>query len=162
MVPPTGQTMEDRPPVRRRTAWWVRGSLILIAGLQVLVFVIATQVRPYASDGTPLRMASHQSLGLPPCNFQRMFNLPCPSCGMTTSFALLVRGDVVNSMRANWVGTGLAVFCALLVPWCLVSALRGRYLFVRRLEGVLPLLVGVFTVTMLLRWGVVLLLMLAD
>jgi len=162
-MPPTEETMEDRPPVRRRTAWWVRGSLILVAGVLVLVFVIATQVKPYASDGsTPLRMGSHQSLGLPPCNFQRMFDLPCPSCGMTTSFAFLVRGDVVNSVRANWVGTGLAVFCALLVPWCLVSALRGRFLFVRRLEGVLPLLVGVFTVTMLMRWGVVLLLMLAD
>jgi hypothetical protein len=126
------------------------------------VFFVATQVRPYADDGTPLRMASHQTLGLPPCNFQRMFNLPCPSCGMTTSFALLVRGDVVNSLRANWVGTALAVFCILVIPWCLVSAVRGRYLVIRRLDAVLPLLVGVFTVAMLLRWGVVLLQMLAD
>jgi Protein of unknown function (DUF2752) len=161
-VPPTEQTMDDATRVRRHTAWWVRGGLVLIAGLLGLVFFVATQVRPYADDGTPLRMASHQTLGLPPCNFQRMFNLPCPSCGMTTSFALLVRGDVVNSLRANWVGTALAVFCILVIPWCLVSAVRGRYLVIRRLDAVLPLLVGVFTVAMLLRWGVVLLQMLAD
>jgi len=161
-VPPTEQTMDDAPRVRRHTAWWVRGGLVLIAGLLGLVFFVATQVRPYADDGTPLRMASHQTLGLPPCNFQLMFHLPCPSCGMTTSFALLVRGDVVNSLRANWVGTALALFCILVIPWCLVSAVRGRYLFVRRLDSVLPLLVGVFTVTMLLRWGVVLLQTLAE
>jgi len=76
---------------------------------------------------------------------------------MTTSFALLVRGDVVNSLRANWVGTGLAVFCALLIPWCLLSSVRGRYLWVRRIEGPMALAVGVFTVTMMARWGIVLL-----
>jgi len=31
---------------------------------------------------------------------------------MTTSFALLLRGDVLNSLHANWVGTLLAVFLA--------------------------------------------------
>jgi hypothetical protein len=76
---------------------------------------------------------------------------------MTTSFAHLVRGDVWNSLRANWVGTGLAVFCALLVPWCLVSAVRGRMLWVRRIEASLALAVGVFTVVMLARWGLILL-----
>ena len=31
---------------------------------------------------------------MPPCNFVLMTGKPCPSCGMTTSFALLVRGDI--------------------------------------------------------------------
>jgi hypothetical protein len=149
--------MDDRPPVRRRAAWGVRAALLLIAAGLVTVFYVATRVNPYAPDGTPLRMASHQSLGMPPCRFNEMAGLPCPSCGMTTSFAHLVRGDVWNSLRANWVGTGLAVFCALLVPWCLVSAVRGRMLWVRRIEASLALAVGVFTVVMLARWGLILL-----
>lgn len=160
-MPPTEQSMADAPPVRR-VNWWVRGSLLLIAGLLTTVFVVATRVEPYNPDHTPRRSGSHQTLGLPPCNFQQMTGMPCPSCGMTTSFALLVRGDVWNSMKANWVGTGLAVFCALLVPWCVASAFRGRYLFVRRVEVVLGLLVGVFTVLMLGRWGVVLLMSVFD
>jgi hypothetical protein len=77
---------------------------------------------------------------------------------MTTSFALLVRGDVINSLRANWVGTGLAVFCLLFIPWSLVSVARGRFLWVRNVEGALAFLVGAFTVLMLGRWGIVLLL----
>jgi hypothetical protein len=156
-VPPTEQSMDDAPRVRRRVNWVVRGVLVFMALGFALVFFIATRVQPYAADGTPLRMASHRSLGMPACRFQEMTDLPCPSCGMTTSFALLVRGDIENSLRANWVGTGLAVFCAILIPWALASSLRGRYLFVRGIEAPLALFVGIFTVTMLTRWGIVLL-----
>jgi hypothetical protein len=158
----TEESMDEWRRVRRRINWWVRGTLLLIAAGLTLVFFVATQVRPYNTDGTPMRMASHQTLGMPPCRFQQMADMPCPSCGMTTSFALLVRGDVVNSLRANWVGTGLAVFCVLMIPWCLASSFRGRYLWIRRLESALAFLVGTFTILMLGRWGVVLLLTVFD
>jgi len=161
IVAPTEESMDERPRVRRAN-WWVRGALVLFALGFATVFYIATLVKPYDAAGHPLRMSSHTSLGMPPCRFKEMTGMPCPSCGMTTSFALLVRGDVWNSLRANWVGTGLAVGCALLIPWCLVSAVRGRYLGVRRIEAGLAFLVGLFTVTMLARWGVVLLLTVFD
>ena len=140
----------------------MRGALLLIAALLSLVFYTATRVQPYKSDGSAMDSGSHQTLGLPPCRFKEWTKLPCPSCGMTTSFALLVRGDVLNSMKANWVGTGLAVFCALLIPWCLVSTLRGKLLWVRRVDGVLAFLVGLFTVLMLARWGLILLMTVFD
>ncbi len=160
---PTEQSMDAIRKVRGRTPWVVRGTLLLIAAGLALVFYIATRVQPYnEDDGSAMRSGSHQTIGLPPCNFKRLANLPCPSCGMTTSFALLVRGDVWNSMKANWVGTGLAVLCAVLIPWCLVSAFRGRYLWVRRIEAALGFAVGTFTVLMLGRWGVLLLMMLFE
>lgn len=161
-MPPTDHSMDDRPRPARPAPWWVRAFLVVMAAAMVIVFYLATRVQPYAADGTALRSASHQTLGLPPCRFQEMADLPCPSCGMTTSFALLVRGDLVNSLRANWVGTGLAVFCLLFVPWSLVSIVRGRLLWVRNVEAVLAFLVGVFTVLMLGRWGIVLLLRAID
>jgi hypothetical protein len=128
----------------------------------VFVFYLATQVHPFNVDGSPMRTGSHQTLGLPNCRFKEMTGMPCPSCGMTTSFAFLVRGDLVNSVKANWVGTGLAVFCILFIPWSVVSTFRGKYLWIRNIEGVLGLLVGVFTVLMLARWGLVLLLTVFD
>ena len=76
-------------------------------------------LNPYDADGTPRTMATHTQLGMPPCNFVILTGKPCPSCGMTTSFALLVRGDVVASLRANWAGTLLAVLWA--------GAGRGRW-----------------------------------
>ena len=98
----------------------------------------------------PRRMALYVQLGLPKCSSVQMFGKPCPACGMTTSFALLTHGDVVNSMRANWVGTLMCAAVIVLTPWLLVSAVRGRLLWVRNgelfstiiLSGLLLLMVG--------------------
>jgi hypothetical protein len=77
---------------------------------------------------------------------------------MTTSFALLVRGDVRASLRANWVGTLLATFWAGLLVWSVASGLTGRPLFIPdgRGELVITVVVGTFLVLMLGRWVVVL------
>jgi hypothetical protein len=34
---------------------------------------------------------THQQLGLPPCIFLQLTGIPCPSCGLTTSFAHAAR-----------------------------------------------------------------------
>jgi hypothetical protein len=135
---------------------WLRSLLVLMAVLLIVVFGIAIYLQPYAADGTALRWETHRQLGLPQCTFKELTGYPCPSCGMTTSFALLIRGDVVHSMQANFVGTFLGTFCLILIPWSLASAWRGRYFLILSLEWFLPRLVVVFVVMMLLRWVVVL------
>src|SRR5438132_6029980 len=78
----------DVIPVMSR---WVRGTLVGMALGLVLVFAVAGWLDPY-ENGRARRLETHMQLGLPPCNFRILTGLPCPSCGMTTSFALLVRG----------------------------------------------------------------------
>ena len=134
---------------------WVRGSLAGMALGLVLVFYTAFRLDPY-QNGQPRMMETHLQLGLPPCNFKVMTGLPCPSCGMTTSFALLVRGDFGNSLRANAVGTLLAIFCLAFIPWSLHCAVRGRSLFVVSMERVTLWIVIVFMVLLLVRWVIVL------
>src|SRR6516162_9941646 len=106
-----------------RAKWYVRGLLLSMAAGLAAVFVIAFWLNPYTADGSPRTMATHTQLGIPPCNFVVLTGKPCPACGMTTSFALLVRGDVGASLRANWVGTLLAGFWAGLLVWAVVGAL---------------------------------------
>jgi Protein of unknown function (DUF2752) len=131
----------------------------VLAGLTlglVVVFVIAWRLNPYNDDGSATTMATHQQLGLPPCSFYDQTRIPCPACGMTTSFALLVRGDVIHSLGANWVGTLLAVFCLAFIPWAALGIVRGRTLFVRSLEkGLIAVITGLL-VLMLFRWALVL------
>jgi hypothetical protein len=122
----------------------------------VTVFAIAVRLDPYNEDGTPRRMGTHTELGLPPCTFYQVTGYPCPSCGMTTSFSFLVRGDVLNSLQANAVGTLLALFCLALVPWGVGCAFGGRLYLVRAVERTITLGVLIFLVLMLLRWGIVL------
>lgn len=143
-----------RPMVRQ----WVRFMLLFVAGGLILVFITAIRLTPYDANGQPLKMETHRQLGIPPCAFLERFGKPCPACGLTTSFSLLMHGDLLGSLRANFVGTLLAIFCLGAIPWCVYVSWRGRYLWIRALEPVLVALVGVLTILLLLRWGIVLLL----
>src|SRR6185437_2336397 len=77
---------------------WVRGSLVGLALALCGVFAVAIWLKPYNNDGSPRSMATHRQMGLPPCTFYATCGLPCPSCGMTTSFSLLIHGDAINSL----------------------------------------------------------------
>jgi hypothetical protein len=134
----------------------VRGTLILLAVGLIAIFATAVWLDPYESDGQPRRMETHRQLGLPPCTFYLLTGLPCPSCGMTTSFSFLAHGDVPNSMRANAVGTLLAAFLVIMLPWSLASAIRGRPLGIHSLERALTIVVGAFMLLLLFRWVLVL------
>jgi hypothetical protein len=70
---------------------------------------------------------THQQLGLPPCTFYVLFQRPCPACGMTTSWAWLLRGEIGHALAANAGGTLLAGLSLAGAAWLLVSALCGRW-----------------------------------
>jgi hypothetical protein len=134
----------------------VRAALLAFAVGLIAVFAAAIWISPYGDDGQPLTMGSHTRLGLPPCEFFVIFGKPCPSCGLTTSFALLLHGDVMNSLRANAVGTLFALFCLVLIPWSLCITFRGRYLWVNSIERASLWAGGAFMLLLLIRWGIVL------
>jgi len=135
---------------------WVRGTLLLITVGLVAVFAIAAWLNPYESDGRPRCQETHRQMGLPPCTFYEVTKLPCPSCGMTTSFSLLIHGDVWNSLKANAVGTLLASFCLALIPWNLACAVKGRPFFIWSIERALTRVIIIFLVLLLSRWAIVL------
>lgn len=141
-----------RVPSTERIGRFARAFLAIMALGFIVVFGIAAWLHPYTDDGTPLTMATHTQLGMPRCNMVVMYGKPCPSCGMTTSFALLVHGDVWNSLKANWVGTLMAVFWMGLIPWGLYGAVKGRLLWVKNGEMFLTFAIGVILVLMIARW----------
>ncbi len=155
---PTTPPLVTRP-ARPRTALLVRAGLVVVAVGLAAVFAVAGWINPYGPDGAPKTMATHTQIGLAACNFLAATGRPCPSCGMTTSFALLVRGDVAASLRANWAGTVIGVLWAVALPWAIVSAARNRLIGVPRgrAELYLTVVVGVVLVLMIGRWVGVLL-----
>ena len=107
----------DGAPVGRvGRAALVACSVLLMAG-----FVMARFLEP-----DPRGFGTHRQLGLPECTFRTLFSKPCPGCGMTTSFSHFVRGDLLTAGRVNPAGLLLAVVSALMIPWCLFSAVQGR------------------------------------
>lgn len=119
------------------------------------VFAVAIRLDPYRGGKVWLE-GTHRQLNLPECTFKSLTGKPCPTCGMTSSFALLVRGDLANSLQANAAGTVMALFLLAFAPWCLASAWKGRLLFVRSLEGATLRLMGTLLLLAFVRWGLVL------
>jgi hypothetical protein len=151
-VPDRDEPILDAIPV---LGDYVRGSLIGVALLLIGVFVIAACLNPYNPDGTRRANGTHQQLGLMECGFLKVTGVPCPSCGMTTSFALLIRGDLIGSLWTNAAGTGLAIFALFMIFWCLASAWYRQTVFVRSIEWPMVAFVAGFTVLTVGRWIIV-------
>ncbi len=67
----------------------------------------------------PAGLGTHRQLGLSECSLIRLFDLPCPGCGVTTSATLLAQGHPWDSFVNQPFGCLLALalpilaFCAL-------------------------------------------------
>ena len=110
-------------PDRARLSGEHRLSATVI-GLALLVpLAVACCLEP-----NPQNRGTHQQLGLPPCTFVVLFGRPCPTCGMTTAWAHLVRGHGIHALRANVGGTLLGIVDLVAAPWLLLSAACGRWL----------------------------------
>jgi len=102
-----------------------RAVLIVWATFLLAGFAFARSLEPDARG-----FGTHRQLGLPECSFRLLFSRSCPGCGMTTSFSHFVRGEFASAARANQAGLLLAIICAVMVPWSLWSAARGRLLLI--------------------------------
>ena len=98
---------------------WLAAAGVGLLGL----LATAAVLRP-----SPSGHGTHQQLGLPPCTFWVLFHRPCPTCGMTTAWAHLMRGEWIDACRANTGGVLLGVLAMVAAPWLLGSAIRGRWL----------------------------------
>lgn len=122
MPPSEATVLVDFEPDDRRLSPWARTVLVGIAVFLSAGFGLARSLEP-----DPRGYGTHQRLGLPECTIQSWFGRPCPGCGMTTSFAHFVRGNWRASAQANPAGLWMAAGCLALIPWCVVSAIRGRW-----------------------------------
>jgi hypothetical protein len=139
--------MTPRQEFERTLGWPTRRALVLAALGLVGVLGVARQLEP-----DPRGFGTHTQLGLAPCAFALVTGHPCPTCGMTTSFAWFARGRFDRSWRANPAGSLLALTCVALVPWLLAGAARGRPPGFRSLDRPLVGLVVATVALSLVSW----------
>ena len=111
--------------------WAARALAAGLSGACLFVLILAARLTP-SPDGC----GTHQGLGLAECGFLARTGLPCPACGMTTSWAWFARGNLPASLYVQPMGTALAVTCAMAVWVGFYAAVTGRP--VHRLAGVVP------------------------
>lgn len=94
---------EDGRRARRLLA-----ALVAVGAASVLS--LAAWLEP-ASAG----LGTHEQLKMPACGWITLMDLPCPSCGMTTSFAHAADGRFLASFAAQPLGFLLAIATAMAV-----------------------------------------------
>ena len=135
------QTHQTESPVMTR---WERILVLTSGGILFALLFTAAILRPSTRG-----FGTHQQLGLPPCSIRMFFDVRCPACGMTTSWAHTVRGQLPSALKANIGGTLLAMLAVLAGPWGVISGMRGRWLWSPPSElWVAALTVGILLVTL--------------
>jgi hypothetical protein len=93
---------------RAERAWWVA-----IGAVALGVLAIARVLEP-----DPSGTGTHLQLGLPPCAFLSLSGLPCPTCGLTTSFAYMARLEITHAFAVHAIGPLLFTLTLASVPLC--------------------------------------------
>ncbi len=96
-----------------------RAQYIALSGVSGVVLTLARVLSP-----SPNGIGTHQQLGLPPCFFHQFTGIPCPTCGMTTSFAHTVRFHFYEAFVTQPFGMLACVLMALLIPASVVMMRR--------------------------------------
>ena len=128
-------TAPTRAVLRSRDAL-AYAAFVVAAGA---LLAVAASLQP-----SPSGIGTHEALGLPPCPVHALSGLPCPTCGMTTAFAHVARGQIVEGLRAQPLGALLALALALgalAAPALALARVRPETLL-DRLRGATPPLVA--------------------
>ena len=106
----------------------------------------------------PAGMGTHTQLGLPGCTMYTIVGIRCPGCGMTTSWAHTMNGDLTSALRANVGGVLLCFLAAAVFPCLMWMAIQGRAIQGRWFSsvaiGVLMIAIGISIIEWVIRLAV--------
>ncbi len=105
-----------------RIPWPLRAVYCGVGLGLIALLILARTLSP-----DPSGIGTHEQLGLPPCGVKFAFGIPCPSCGMTTSWALATRGQILQSARCNVGGLLMAALALPAAVGLILGGLRGRW-----------------------------------
>ena len=97
-----------------------------LLALAVAVGCLGPLLAASAVHPSPAGVGTHTDLGFYQCQFLDRTGVPCPSCGMTTSFAWFVRGHLLGSLYVQPMGLVLACLAVTAFWGGLYIAVTGR------------------------------------
>ena len=137
------------PPTRpNRISVYSRLLAFTVSASSIALMTAAVRLRP-SPDG----IGTHRGMGFLPCNMLVTTGIPCPTCGMTTSFAWFFKGNLLASFYVQPGGFLLALGTGVIALWALYEAVTGRpiHRMVRYLPPKPLLIVG--SMALALSWG---------
>lgn len=125
-----------------------RRGLALFAGALIGLLAVSAWLTP-----DPSGMGTHTQLGLPKCTMAAMTGLRCPGCGMTTSWSLVMHGEIESALTANLGGAILCLLAIFSVPILLGIAITGRTTPLGWFSKLAMSMVTVALVIAAIQWG---------
>ena len=114
------QTLQARQHSDRYTQS-ERLGLFGIGLLLLVLLIVAAWLKP-----NPAGLGTHTQLGLPGCTMYTLLGIRCPGCGMTTSWAYTLKGDLSSALHANVGGVLLCFLAVATFPSLMWISIRGR------------------------------------
>jgi hypothetical protein len=96
-----------------------RAQYFAVIALGSLTLMVARMLKPAAAG-----LGTHEQLGLPACIFHRLTGIPCPSCGLTTSFSHFAHFEFAASFLTQPFGFVLCAATAFSIPFFLIMVGR--------------------------------------
>ncbi len=106
---------------RRGCGWRVRATYGVVSIICAAVLSLAVWLRP-----DPRGFGTHEQMHLPPCGFMLTSGLPCPTCGMTTSFSLMMHAHPLAAFIAQPAGVVLCLAAVVGMMAAMIIAVSGR------------------------------------
>jgi len=113
-------------PERHESHREISSLMVRLGHACVALGLAATLLLALWLEPDPRGLGTHEQLLLRPCKFHEVTGLPCPSCGMTTAFAHMARGEPRKAFIAQPLGALGCIVCALLVPVAVWATIRGE------------------------------------
>lgn len=96
---------------------------------------------------------THRQLGLPPCSWMMMYDMPCASCGMTTAGSNAAHGRLWTAFRTQPAGATIAILSSVVAAAATVGALYGSPLVAFLFAGLGPSAAWFAGGGLVLAWG---------
>jgi hypothetical protein len=153
----SGFSNTEHSPGSSESAAYTRNDRILYSVLitsAAIVLAIARWLHPAANG-----YGTHQQLGLPPCAFFKLTGIPCPSCGLTTSFAHAARLHLYQAFITQ--PFGVIAFCLTvasipLFAWLIRRRIAWKDVIrARGVDTMLYLLIAIYLVSWFYKIAVV-------
>lgn len=99
----------------KKITWGNLAACFLLFSFWIVLFSLTPDPRGFGT---------HEQLFLPPCFFHWLTQLPCPACGLTTSFAHLVNGNIMQAIHTHRLSPILFMMFVLLTGHAIRSLLK--------------------------------------
>jgi hypothetical protein len=82
-------------------------------------------------EPSPLGLGTHAQLGFPPCLFLKFTGIPCPNCGLTTSFTHAARLQFIQAFLTQPFGLIVFLLAAMTAVFACYSLLTRKPMPIR-------------------------------